>query len=84
MELNEIPDTVSGWLWIHFLGANVADKGPLSLSAKVSKILRRFPSISLMRRRTGVSIPAEDKERTSFLELRGSNLLPRHIYNEII
>lgn len=44
---------------------------PYRLTPKVSKTLRRFPSVLLSptRGRTRISIPAEDKERTtSFLE----------------
>lgn len=43
---------------------------PYRSEGTISKTLRCFPSspVSPTRRKTGVSIPAEDKEKTSFLE----------------
>jgi len=43
MELNEIPDTVSGWLWIHLPGANVADKGHYPYRPEGKQDIKAFP-----------------------------------------
>lgn len=77
MELNEIPRYRIG---PHDFGYTSPapmlriERVASLIRPKVSKTLRRFPSvpISPMRGRTRVSIPAEDKERTtSFLEPGG-------------